>query len=159
MAPTEVLIISGGCHTPVHFTPISDILLSRGYTVSNLRLPSNSILPPPNSFQADIELVRGVAEQKAEGGQEIIVLMHSYGGFLGTEALVGLGVKERRKQGLPGGIKWLAYMAALVPFKGEKLDDTRRIRDDVPVLLRDTDHSVVVRLIGLPRDPWLGTRW
>jgi len=72
---------------------------------------------------------------------------------------VGLGVKERRKQGLPGGIKWLAYMAALVPFKGEKLDDTRRIRDDVPVLLRDTDHSVVVRLIGLPRDPWLGTRW
>jgi len=38
--------------------------------------------------------------------------MHSYGGVVGTQALVGLGWNERAKPEQPGGVVALVYMAS-----------------------------------------------
>jgi hypothetical protein len=41
--------------------------------------------------------------------------------------MAGLGIKDRVTAGLKGGVKWMAYMTALVPVKGETLMDTRQL--------------------------------
>ncbi|EEU39494.1 uncharacterized protein NECHADRAFT_81727 [Fusarium vanettenii 77-13-4] len=113
-----ILIVSGAFHTPKHFQPLMNLLEYSGYAVHNPRLPSNAVLPPEESHYRDIDVVRGIAEQLAHQGKRIIVLIHSYGGLVGTNGLAGLGLQERARKGLDGGIEWLAYMTAIVPAKG-----------------------------------------
>lgn len=123
--PTKptILIVSGVSHTPKHFEPIQTIFENSGYSVHNPRLPSNALLPPTHSHQRDVDTIRGIAEQLTAEGKRIIVLMHSYGGFVGTNALYDLGLEQREKQGLHGGVEWLAYMATLLPMAGETVAD------------------------------------
>lgn len=60
--------------------------------------------------------VRGVVEHLiAEGGgTDVVVLAHSYGGTVATEALEGLGIKEGK-----GGVKRLVFLSAVAPRVGE----------------------------------------
>ncbi|KAI8717741.1 AB hydrolase-1 domain-containing protein [Fusarium sp. LHS14.1] len=129
-----ILIVSGAAHTPKHFQPLMNLLEYSGYAVHNPRLPSNAVLPPEESHYRDIDVVRGIAEQLAHQGKRIIVLMHSYGGVVGTNGLAGLGLEERARKGLDGGIEWLAYMTAIVPAKGETLGGGPII-DGVPEIM------------------------
>lgn len=118
-----VLIVNGASHTPKHFEPLQALLEESGYSVYNPRLPSNALLPPDNSHQQDVETIRDIVEELASEGKRIIVLMHSYGGFVGTNALADLGLEQRREKGLNGGVEWLAYMAALLPTAGETVGE------------------------------------
>ncbi|KIW80216.1 hypothetical protein Z517_06831 [Fonsecaea pedrosoi CBS 271.37] len=152
--PSEVhvLLISGGCLTPRHFQALATLLSSHGYTVSNPRLASNSILPPANSFQIDRDLVRDIVKEKTDAGKEIIVVMHSYGGLVGTDAMTGMGVKERKARGQSGGVKWLAYMAALMPVIGERIIDIRKLEEGF-VEDHTHTHSFVTDLVLFPKNP------
>lgn len=52
----------------------------------------------------------------------MILVMHSYGGMVGTEAVTEEMSKiYRRKKGLKGGVVKLLYMAAFLLRKGESL--------------------------------------
>ncbi|OAA31994.1 hypothetical protein AAL_01326 [Moelleriella libera RCEF 2490] len=42
--------------------------------------------------------------------EDIIAILHSYGGQIGTNSLAGLGSSLRAKQGLAGGISKLIYL-------------------------------------------------
>ncbi|KAI9927483.1 hypothetical protein MW887_003098 [Aspergillus wentii] len=114
-----ILIISGGGHTPAHFRPLQILFEHRRYAVHSPRLPSNCLLLANDSSAEDVTLARKIATRLSNEGKEIIVLMHSYGGFVGTEAMCGLGLIQRARAGLTGGVKWLAYMTAVTPMKGE----------------------------------------
>lgn len=118
MSKPSILLIGGAWHTPEHFRPLRNLLEKAGYAVLCPRLPTNSLYPPQDALEQGVKLVRTLATQLIDEGKEIIVLMHSYGGYFGTEGLTGLGIKERAPKGLAGGIKWLAYMAAGLPRKG-----------------------------------------
>lgn len=54
-----------------------------------------------------------------ESGKDIVVVLHSYGGFPGSTAIQGLGKKDR--QGKAGGIVGIVYIAAFVPQEGMSL--------------------------------------
>lgn len=49
--------------------------------------------------------------------------MHSYGGPVATDALVGLGTETRAAQGLTGGVSHLIYMASFVIPEGAAMID------------------------------------
>ncbi|KAJ5280299.1 alpha/beta-hydrolase [Penicillium angulare] len=49
--------------------------------------------------------------------------MHSYGGQVGTKALFGMGTKDRRAQGQPGGVSQLVYISAAASVEGEAMVD------------------------------------
>lgn len=52
--------------------------------------------------------------------------MHSYGGQVGSNALVGLGAKTRAAEGLVGGISHLVYLAAFaVPEETAMMDKVK----------------------------------
>jgi pimeloyl-ACP methyl ester carboxylesterase len=86
-APT-VLIIGGGWHTPQSYSKLTKELKLSGYDVHVPALPSMNESRPPNAdFTTDTDHIRSVAKDLVDGGHDIVVFMHSYGGQVGTNAL------------------------------------------------------------------------
>ncbi|KAF1926299.1 uncharacterized protein M421DRAFT_94142 [Didymella exigua CBS 183.55] len=135
-----VLLISGGWHTPQSYAKLTEALSASGFVVHIPALGSISDERPPSSdLEADSALIRPYAQGLAEAGKEMLVLIHSYGGQVGTNALAGLGASERSQKGLPGGVSHLIYMTETA------LPESKSMVDPV----RDFGHEELL--------PWLST--
>lgn len=95
------------------YTKLSSALRDAGFEVHLPRnLSMNQSRPPNADLYSDSDLIRTYITSLAEAGRDVAVLMHSYGGQVGTNALYSLSKKVRAAKGLPGGITHLIYMAA-----------------------------------------------
>lgn len=121
MAPQNptLLIIHGGWHVPASYSKLTSTLRASGYEVHIPRVPSMNGARPPNADLAtDSDIIRSYAEALVEAERNVIALMHSYGGQVGTDGLAGLGVDERQAQGKRGGVVHLIYMTAFALVEG-----------------------------------------
>ncbi|KNG84801.1 hypothetical protein ANOM_006714 [Aspergillus nomiae NRRL 13137] len=106
------LIIHGSWHYPEVYGTFCKEIENRGAEVVCPRLPTCSgELPRTTSIEDDVALIRETAQSLVQEGKDVIAVMHSYGGMVGTDALEGLGVQR------------LIYLAAFVPFGGNSLAD------------------------------------
>ncbi|MCJ1252158.1 hypothetical protein MMC30_009397 [Trapelia coarctata] len=99
MAPSlpTIVLAHGAWHTPPNYQTYIDALKAQGFPVHFPRLPSCSGASPPNaSFPEDIVCVRNVVKPLAEAGERMLMLMHSYGGAVGTDAVEGLAFTDRK---------------------------------------------------------------
>ena len=54
----------------------------------------------------------------------VIVVLYSYGGTIGTQAVhASLGARTRREQGLSGGVQSILYIAAAISPEGKSVLD------------------------------------
>lgn len=83
----------------------------------------NQSRPPNADLGSDTDLIRSYATSLVEAGRTVAVLMHSYGGQVGTNALYGLSKNSRSAQGKQGGISHLIYMAAFALPEGKSMVD------------------------------------
>ncbi|KAK6834368.1 alpha/beta-hydrolase [Apiospora arundinis] len=114
-----IVIVHGGWHVPSSYSKLADLLRSSGLEVHIPRLPSMNETRPPNSDLAtDTQLIRSYVESLVEAGRSVIAVLHSYGGQVGSNALVGLGLEARAKAGLEGGVSHLIYMCAFAMPEG-----------------------------------------
>lgn len=119
-----VLLIAGGWHTPETYGKLTKTLEASGFEVHCPRNPSlNGSRPPNADLETDTANVRSYAENLLKDGRTITVLMHSYGGQIGTNALHGLGVKDRANAGQSGGIAHLIYMTTAATTSGKSMVD------------------------------------
>ncbi len=79
--------------------------------------------PPNADLYSDSDLIRSYVTSLARAGRTVLVLMHSYGGHVGTDALEGLGLASRSSDGLPGGVSHLVYMVAFAMSEGGAMMD------------------------------------
>ncbi|KAI0896542.1 Alpha/beta hydrolase fold-1 [Annulohypoxylon nitens] len=124
--PTKptLLIVHGGWHTPDHYIKLIKPLREAGLEVHIPRLPAmNESRPPNTDLFTDTDLIRGYATSLIEAGRSVAVLMHSYGGQVGTNALYGLSATARAAQGLKGGISHLIYMSSFAMPEGKSMID------------------------------------
>jgi dienelactone hydrolase len=117
-----ILVIHGGWHTVEHYRAFIDILQEKGYTVVAPELPSGLEPTPEYPAEADLKVFSDTARKLADEGYEIIAVPHSYGGVIATEAFSGLGVKTRKAQGQPGGIRTMICIAAFLLGYGMTLE-------------------------------------
>jgi hypothetical protein len=75
----------------------------------------------PPTMQDDAASIKSVISGVVDSGKEVVVVMHSYGGYPGTEATEGLGKVDRQKQGKQGGVVALVYVAAWMPAVGKSI--------------------------------------
>ncbi|KAL8852655.1 MAG: hypothetical protein Q9221_002415 [Calogaya cf. arnoldii] len=123
--PTLVLV-SGGWHTPKTYSKFTKSLRSAGYEVHVPRLPSmNGVRPPNTDLATDTAVIHDHVESLVEAGRQVVAIMHSYGGQVGTNALYGLGVNRGAQQQEPssGGVTHLIYMAAAALPEGASMVD------------------------------------
>ena len=63
---------------------------------------------------ADAQAVRDQVVSLIDKSREVIMLLQSYGGAVGIEAVKGLFGSERATRGLKGGVVHLIYMCGLM---------------------------------------------
>ena len=124
MAPQKptILLVHGGWHLPVHYRPALDVLELAGYLIEAPALPS--CVDGKSTPEDDAQLIARRASELVDAGKEVVAIAHSYGGMVASEALSGLGVREREEKGLAGGVKRIIYTAAFVPLPGTSIEKT-----------------------------------
>ncbi|CAJ2505223.1 Uu.00g126170.m01.CDS01 [Anthostomella pinea] len=119
-----LLFVCGGWLVPESYSKLTNALRAVGFEVHIPRHPSMNQSRPPNADLAtDADLIRSYATSLVEAGCTVAVLMHSYGGMVGTDALYGLSKTARYAKGLAGGVSHLIYMAASALPKGKSMGD------------------------------------
>lgn len=106
-----VLIIPGGWHVPLHYDPLTKILSSHGFPAVTLLLPTAG--QPDKDLYDDIAYISSQLDDLVEeGGKEVIVIVHSYGGTPGPSAARPFVKKERAQQGKKGGVVGMFYISS-----------------------------------------------
>ena len=69
----------------------------------------------------DAETIRSQVVSLAETSRDVVMLLHFYGGAVGTEALWNLSKPQRAARGEQGGVVCLIYMGAFMLQVGESV--------------------------------------
>lgn len=113
-----VVIVPGAWHDPAHYADLIRCIEQSGINeVRCPQLPSavERLPVPANATLAeDTSMIRDDVQSLTEAGKAVIVLMHSYGGLPGSNALDGLLWSQRLEQGRTGGVVHIVYVAAFV---------------------------------------------
>lgn len=121
-----IVLVPGAWTPPTAYHKLVDILRSTpyNYTVHSPSLASNNGAVAPNTFESDVEVVRSAVEPLVTAGEEVVLVMHSYGGVVGSSAASkDLTKKERQAAGLPGEISHLIYISAYLLAKNQSAWD------------------------------------
>ncbi|KAJ5949976.1 hypothetical protein N7454_001560 [Penicillium verhagenii] len=118
---TTVLFVPGAWHNPDCYDPIVERLEAVNYKTRKIPLPS--VNPPKHflDFSEDVAAIRAEIEQAANEGQNVVLVVHSYGGLPSNEAIKGLDIKTRQKAGLAGGVTHLFFCCSFVIPEGQSL--------------------------------------
>lgn len=122
-----ILIIQGSFQTQKPYEGLLQGLKAKGYPAVHPLLPSCSDIDSPafptvsladDALAVREELTRLIEKEK----RLVIVVMHSYGGIVGTEAIPKeLSYSKRHEQGHPGGVFHLFFFSAFVLAKGQSI--------------------------------------
>ena len=120
MSPT-IVIVPGASQSPLFYHPLADALKKYGFAVEIVKTPSVGASPGLKTYDADVLAVRNTVTALVEKGDDVIVLMHSYGGVPGSAALKALGKEERRKDRKSGGVVRLMYVCSYALREAESV--------------------------------------
>ena len=122
-----ILIIQGCFQRPVVNEALEHRLESLGYPTVHPPLPTCGDAQDPNfpslTLLDDATAVRNKLVQLVEFHQKtVMVVMHSYGGLVGSEAFPeSMSHSKRRKDGLPGGVIHLFFVGAFLLDPGQSM--------------------------------------
>ncbi|KAI8954248.1 Alpha/beta hydrolase fold-1 [Xylaria longipes] len=109
----------GAWCAPEYFRLTTDILTKAGYTCLTVSLPSvGSELRPKDAppitqgLQTDANAVRDVVIPQLDAGHDVVLVCHSYGGVVTSEAVRGLDRTSRGPD--TGAVIYLVYVAAII---------------------------------------------
>ena len=122
-----IVIVQGCFQTQSPYRKLSSGLSYLGYPVIHPALPScdktEDPLFPSVDLIDDALAVRLALTRLIEyGGKTVVVVMHSYGGLVGSEAIPkDLSHADRQTRGLPGGVLHLFFFSAFLLDEGESV--------------------------------------
>ncbi|KKK14460.1 hypothetical protein P175DRAFT_0551483 [Aspergillus ochraceoroseus IBT 24754] len=116
-----IILVPGAWHSPDCYDRVIEYLHEAGYKTEKVHLPS--VGPPEHytDFSADVAHVRKYIEKAVNAGQKVVVVVHSYGGLPGNEAIKDLDLKTRQSRGLEGGVSHLFLCCSFVVSEGSSL--------------------------------------
>ncbi|KAF2396933.1 hypothetical protein EJ06DRAFT_483011, partial [Trichodelitschia bisporula] len=121
--PTFVFI-PAGFHHPDCFAATAAHLIAAGYGYEGVELATVHELPHPETgFDTDVEAVREVLREVAFAGEDIILVMHSYGAFVGSAAAKGFAREHRAVESDRGSVIGLVNIARFAVPEGLSLLD------------------------------------
>ncbi|KAK5626264.1 hypothetical protein RRF57_001979 [Xylaria bambusicola] len=145
-----IVLVGGAFHTPQSYEKLKTAIQALGYEVHVPRLPTcNEARPPNTDLASDTELIRSYVESLVQAGRNVVVIGHSYGGQVCSNALYGLGVEARSSAGLTGGVSHIVYLVGYALPEGmcslDKFKEFGNIENMALVFDVAEDGSTVVR--------------
>ena len=150
-----VVICHGSYHTPAPYQSLVDALKTQGIDAYCPQLPTSDLAklnvgdtdhpnfdlgPPAEGYpqgEQDAEVILGILRPLVEEqGKNVVLLGHSSGGWVATQAAQKeLQAKERAKQDLPGGIIAVLYVSAFIVPVGESIHSFFQPKDAAPAVV------------------------
>jgi pimeloyl-ACP methyl ester carboxylesterase len=116
-----VLLVTGAYFLPVSWEPFIDRLSVAGFLVRCPRLPTcGGVRPAKATVEDDVAAVRNAAAELVKAGHPIIVLAHSYGGIVASEAI---RPELYAKEPSGAGVVYLIYLSAWLLLPGCSVND------------------------------------
>ena len=117
MSNPTIIFVPGFWEGPYIFAECKRLLQEKGYRVFYAWLVSTnspaSEVPPENpDLNDDVAHVRHTIESFVNRGHNVLLVVHSGGGPICSNAIEGLSLKEREAIGKKGGIVRIAFVAA-----------------------------------------------
>ena len=113
MSKPTLIFVPGAWHAPSVFSRVISLLSTNGYTSHGLSLPSVGANPGLPNFDADVAALQTLIDKSISVGEDVIVVLWSYAGVVGTEAVLPSMLKSNREaEGKRGGVIHLVYLAA-----------------------------------------------
>ncbi|KAL8990204.1 MAG: hypothetical protein Q9177_001079 [Variospora cf. flavescens] len=139
------VIVPGAWHPASLYDEFTSRLRDAGYGAVVATYPScGSPNPQTATCEQDTDVLRQQCISLIEdGGKELLLVCHSYGGIPGGGAAFGLSKKDRLQEGKEGGVIGLVYMAAFVVPEGISLFDFLG-RQHAPYVISDTPSEGMV---------------
>ncbi|KAG4444259.1 hypothetical protein IFR05_000234 [Cadophora sp. M221] len=119
-----IVIAPGAWQLPIGFSGFVSLLQGAGYATEVVNYPSvGGTGSPLPGLVEDVAATREILSKVLDERKEVVLLCHSYGGVVGSCAVEGYSVVERKKEGKKGGVKLVVYMTAFMIPKGKSLLD------------------------------------
>ena len=153
---------------PVVYDALKHRLQSPGYPTVHPSLPTCSNTNDPNfpslTLLNDAQVVREKLELLVEREQKtVLVVMHSYGGLVGSEAIPeSMSHDKRRKDGLLGGVIHLFFFSAFLLDPGQSVLDAFGVspNDKIEVKIPFLQKFILLRCVrSLARWPLYYQKW
>ncbi|KAI9718841.1 MAG: hypothetical protein M1828_006530 [Chrysothrix sp. TS-e1954] len=143
---TAIVLCHGSWHVPGHYADLLDTLRRDGFETHCPLLPTcNGKRPPDSSLPDDVMVIQSLIKSLVEDGRSVLVILHSYGGAVGSNAVSEeLSRASRVRQGLEGGVIGLVYMCAFLLQPGETILSATHVEaNGDPVIVADDATSTV----------------
>ncbi|MCJ1337279.1 hypothetical protein MMC09_002561 [Bachmanniomyces sp. S44760] len=125
-AKASFIFIPGAWHLPTIFSPVVTRLSAHGYKSHLLALPSVDANPGKPNFNDDVTAIQSLINERLSAGEEIVIVMWSYGSAPGSEAVLQSMLKsERAKEEKKGGVIHLVFLAAPILPVGMSVEGSR----------------------------------
>ena len=138
-----VLFVHGSWHNPNHFRLVRDLFEANRFPTECPRQPSCNADPARSSnwLESDAKCIQNAIIDLINAGKEVVVVMHSYGGVVGSQAVLEEYSKTRREaDGLKGGVIQLVFLCSFIIPKGASLATALggQLPPFIPVQVGDT---------------------
>ncbi|KAH8815440.1 Alpha/beta hydrolase fold-1 [Xylogone sp. PMI_703] len=128
MAKPEFVLVPGAWHSGETYKDLVESLSKNGYVAHSITLPSVGTVPPPKDFLPDVKTIRDKIQSILDNGKDVILVVHSYGGVPGSEAMKYFTHQRKDREG-KGKVKRLVYMTAMALHEGDSLAKRRNYKD------------------------------
>lgn len=122
MAKPDIVFVPGFWEGSSAFDHCARLLREADYTVHTASLLSTGVPftehPKSPSLHDDVNHIRSLLENLIRLDRELVLVLHSAGGFLGSHAIEGLSATIRAKNAQKGGVVHLAFVAGGVCPEG-----------------------------------------
>ncbi|KAI1802572.1 alpha/beta-hydrolase [Daldinia bambusicola] len=159
-----VIICHGSYHTPAPYMPLVEALKDHGIEAFCPQLPTSDLAklnvgdvnspdfdrePPKEGYpqgEEDAEVILDILRRLVGRGKRIVLIGHSAGGWVATEAArPEFQARSRKEKGLSGGILGILYMGAFVIPVGESIHSFFQPKDGpavTPPFMQFHKHGV-----------------
>ena len=93
-----LIFVHGAWHSPDAWDKVAPLMDGRQFKCVRIALPSTKP-GPPCSFADDVEMVRNAILAETRQSNDVVLVVHSYGGAVGSTALKGLTLSKELPTG------------------------------------------------------------
>ena len=143
-----ILLAHGAWHVPAHYEPTAKPLREAGFEViipQHKSVSKDLKSDPGSAMQKDAAALADILRQILSDGKDVILLMHSYGGVCGCDA-VGMVVEDSPPTA-SGRILRLVFLAAHVIEKGVSMQGSGRNIPNMEIKVWHCNMSSNTRLV------------
>lgn len=120
-----IVLAHGAWHLPTHFSNVIENLQAAGYEVEAPTSASVSGTAGSESLSKDTAIIKASIETLTNQGKDVVLMMHSYGGNYGSEAVAEWHLDLSNKQPGKGRIVHLFYICATILPAGSSIVDDK----------------------------------